>query len=517
MLTINDLSITCRRDLRTIVSHLSLNLGPGERCAVVGEEGNGKSTLLKLLYDPGLVEPYAEYTGSFSFGRDRSGYLSQEVSAEELKMPAADYLRSDAAFRELNGRERALLERMLGLPQGISGAVRPLKSFSGGERVKLRLARVLAAEPDVLLLDEPTNDLDLGTLEWLEDFLSGCEKAVLFVSHDEALLERCSTMVLHLELLRRKTMPRSTVSRLPYGEYVAARSRALERQEQTARKEREEFNAQMERFRRIRQKVEHDQAALTRQDPHSGRLLKKKMHAVQSMGRRFEREREKLTALPEIEEPVFLSFPETASVPRGKRVLGFELPELAAGGRVLARDVRLELFGPEKICIAGPNGAGKTTLLRLIASALAERRDIRAAYMPQDYADTVDLSKTPVELLNRSGDRAEEERVRELLGSLRYTTDEMSRPASGLSGGQRAKLLLASLALSGANVLILDEPTRNLSPLSGPALRRALRAFPGAIISVSHDRKFIFEVCTRAVLLTPDGLVPLTYAQAQNR
>ena len=319
MLTINDLSITCRRDLRTIVSHLSLNLGPGERCAVVGEEGNGKSTLLKLLYDPGLVEPYAEYTGSFSFGRDRSGYLSQEASAEELEMPAADYLSSDAAFRELNGRERALLERTLGLPQGISGAVRPLKSFSGGERVKLRLARVLAAEPDVLLLDEPTNDLDLGTLEWLEDFLSGCEKAVLFVSHDEALLERCSQWCCTSSCCgaKRCRAPQSpacpTANTSP-----RAPARSSARSRRPARSARSSTH-RWSRFRRIRQKVEHDQAALTRQDPHSGRLLKKKMHAVQSMGRRFEREREKLTALPEIEEPVFLSFPETASVPRGKR------------------------------------------------------------------------------------------------------------------------------------------------------------------------------------------------------
>ena len=118
MLTINDLDITCRRDLRTVVSHLSLTLGAGERCAVVGEEGNGKSTLLKLLYDPALVEPYAEYTGSFSFGGDRPGYLPQEADGSELALPAAGYLARSAAFRELNGRERAALERSLGLPAG---------------------------------------------------------------------------------------------------------------------------------------------------------------------------------------------------------------------------------------------------------------------------------------------------------------------------------------------------------------------------------------------------------------
>ena len=403
MLTINDLSITCRRDLRTIVSHLSLNLGPGERGAVVGEEGNGKSTLLKLLYDPALVEPYAEYTGSFSFGGDRPGYLPQEADESELALPAAGYLARSAAFRALNGRERAALERSLGLPAGAFALQRPLCSFSGGERVKLRLARVLAAEPDVLLLDEPTNDLDLSALEWLEDFLLGCGKPALFVSHDEALLERCSTMVLHLELLRRKTLPRSTVSRLPYGEYVAARSRALERQEQTARKEREEFNAQMERFRRIRQQVEHDQAALTRQDPHSGRLLKKKMHAVQSMGRRFEREASEMTALPEVEEAVFLRFAPEDPPPAGKVVLDLNLPELRAGERVLARNLRLFIRGGEKIGIIGGNGAGKTTLIRQMARQLLARRDLKAGYMPQNYGEELPQELTPVEYLAPSG------------------------------------------------------------------------------------------------------------------
>ena len=375
MLQINDLTITCRRDLRTVVEHLNLTLGPGDRCAVIGEEGNGKSTLLRLLCDSSLVEGYAEWSGSFSFGRDRPGYLAQEAAVSELAGRAREFLAASAAFEALTGRERAALAGELGLDIGAFASERPLSSFSGGERVKLRLARVLAEQPDVLLLDEPSNDLDLDALEWLEGWMAGCGLPMLFVSHDEALLERVSTMVLHLELLRRKTAPRATVARLPYGEYVAARSRALSRQEQSARKEREEFDRQLERYRRIRQKVERAQSSVSRQDPHSGRLLKKKMHSVQSMGRRFEREREKLTALPEFEEPVFLSFPSTSAVPRGKAVLELELPELSVPGRTLARDIRLGVYGPEKLCIVGPNGCGKTTLLRLIASELLPRMD----------------------------------------------------------------------------------------------------------------------------------------------
>ena len=190
-------------------------------------------------------------------------------------------------------------------------------------------------------------------------------------------------------------------------------------------------------------------------------------------------------------------------------MLDLVLPRLEAGGRLLARDIELHVAGPERVCILGGNGVGKTTLLRRIAAELLPRRDIRAAYMPQEFGERLDGALSPVELLNRSGSRAEEQRIRALLGSLRYTSLEMERPCSALSGGQRAKLLLASMALKRADVLILDEPTRNLSPLSGPVVREMLRAFGGAVISVSHDRKFISEVSTRAYELGPDGLTEL--------
>ena len=143
---------------------------------------------------------------------------------------------------------------------------------------------------------------------------------------------------------------------------------------------------------------------------------------------------------------------------------------------------------------------------RRIAAGLLERRDIRAAYMPQELGERLDRRENPVELLNRSGSRAEEAKIRAMLGSLRYTSAEMEQPCAELSGGQRAKLLLASMALEGADVLILDEPTRNLSPLSGPVVRELLRSFRGTIISVSHDRKYLAEVCTRVYELREDGL-----------
>lgn len=170
---------------------------------------------------------------------------------------------------------------------------------------------------------------------------------------------------------------------------------------------------------------------ITRQNPHGGQLLKKKMHAVKSLGRRLERES---------------------------------------------------------------------------AQQLLEREDIHAVYMPQNYEDVLEPEKTPVEFICVSGDREELCRIRTFLGSMKFTPDEMDHACRELSGGQKAKLFFIKMLLSGCNVLILDEPTRNFSPLSGPVIRRLLSAFPGAIISISHDRKYIREVCTALYRLSESGL-----------
>ena len=175
----------------------------------------------------------------------------------------------------------------------------------------------------------------------------------------------------------------------------------------------------------------------------------------------------------------------------------------------VVNNIDLELEPGKIYGLIGRNGAGKTTLLRKIADELLNRRDIKAEYMPQNYEDMLDLDVTPVDFLNQSGDKEESTRIRTYLGSLKYTPDEMEHPIRELSGGQKAKVLLLKMSLSGANVLILDEPTRNFSPLSGPVIRKMIKDFKGAVISISHDRKYIDEVCDTRYEMNTNGLKKL--------
>ena len=178
---------------------------------------------------------------------------------------------------------------------------------------------------------------------------------------------------------------------------------------------------------------------------------------------------------------------------------------------VLVDSFSFTLNDGERLALIGEEGNGKSTLLHLIRNTLEKRSDLRVFYMPQDAGDLLDFSLSPVELLSPSGKKEERSRAGILLGSMKFTADEMNHPSAGLSGGQKAKLIFLMMAQSGANVLLLDEPTCNLSPLSGPVIRELLAEYPGCIITVSHDRRLIQEVCTRTVTLTPEGVRPSSF------
>ena len=502
MIQLNDISIFLAANGRTLVDGLSFTLNPGDRTVIIGEEGNGKSTLLKLIYDPALILDHAEYTGSVFRGGHRLGYLKQESEPGEADIPVSRFL--GLPTEELWRTEAYAAEA--GLDPDIVHEERPLSTLSGGERVKLRIVKLLLSEPDMLLLDEPTNDIDLETLEWLEGFINSFDGGVLFVSHDETLIENTAKAVIHIEHIHHKKVARHTVANVPYREYMERRERAFAHQAQVSQFEHEELRKKEERWREIYNKVERDQAGVSRQDPSKGRLLKKKMHSVMSQGRRLEKEREGLTEAPVSEWQIDIGLPPV-SLPRRKEILRFSTEGLfAPDGRRLTEAFTLNVDAGEHVVMIGKNGVGKTTLLRLIERELSKRKDIRPFYMPQNYFDLLDDFDTPVGFLAPGGDKEAVTRARTYLGSVRFTKDEQESRIRELSGGQKAKLLFVKMALEGYNVLLLDEPTRNFSPLSNPVIRNILRDFGGCIIAVSHDRKFISEVATRVLKLDENGL-----------
>jgi len=515
MLQIKNLTITHKKDFRVILQDFSCVLNAGDKAVIVGEEGNGKSTLLKWLYDPELVEDYAEALGERIIDKERMAYLPQELEGEDRGKTLYEFFAREPMFFEQTQKELGSFANRFRVPADFFYGEQKMETLSGGEKVKAQMMRLLMTEPTALLLDEPSNDIDLETLKWLEELIVGWPGTVLFISHDETLIERTANMVIHVEQIRRKTLSRTTIAHVPYRQYRRERASQFEKQEQQALSQRREKKIRDEKLRKIEQSVESKLDNIPRAERGSkkNRLLKKKMKAVKSLEHRFEREDADMIERPEEESAIFFKLGEKGNgIPAGKNVLEFSLDELRTPEeeRILAHNIFLRVRGSEKIVIIGKNGAGKTTLLRMMARELLARKDIHAEYMPQNYEELLNLSVTPVEFLAVSGDKEEDTKIRTFLGALKYTPDEMAHPIAELSGGQKAKVLLLKMSMSGANVLVLDEPTRNFSALSSPVIRKMLAEFPGAIISISHDRKYIAEVCDKVYRLTEGGLVEET-------
>ena len=440
---IKKLTLTHKKDLRVILEDFQLVLNDGDKAVIIGEEGNGKSTLLKWMYDPALTEDYIESTGERIIGKERLGYLPQELPEAEKTKTVYEYFYEKEKFWDQTPKDLAVLARKFGLTEEFFYRDQQMSELSGGEKVKAQMMRLLMEDVTVLLLDEPSNDIDLATLELLEKLIREWEHIVVFISHDETLIENTANMVIHIEQIVRKTKSRYTVAKLPYRTYVEERLQNFERQEQKAQSDRREKALRDEKYRKVYQSVQNALNNCSRQAPSVAKNLKDKMHTVKAMNRRFEKEDARMTEMPEQEEAIYFQLGGAeAAMPAGKTVIEYQL----------------------------------------------------------------DLSMTPVDFLDSTGEKSERTKIRTYLGSLKYTADEMDHPIRELSGGQKAKVLLLKMSLGNANVLILDEPTRNFSPLSGPVIRKMLREFPGAIISISHDRKYIGEVCGKEYLLEKDGL-----------
>ena len=497
MLEIKALTISING--RYLIKNLNLTLNNSDKLAIIGEEGNGKSTLLKSVL--GICE-YAEISGKINLKGNRIGYLEQSISADKLDKSVYEFLFIDETdyYDKINNLYKYL--KLINLTDDI--LKQKIRTLSGGEKVKISILKLLLNEYDILFLDEPTNDLDIETLEWLEKFINSTSKPIIYVSHDETLLANTANMILHLEQIKKQTECRHTLLKIDYDTYVEQRLRKIEKQTQVARSEKRQFTKQHEKLQRIMEKVEYQQNTISRADPHGAKVLKKKMHSLKSQEKKLDET--ELTEVPDVEESISFFF-EDVEIPKTKNIINLNIDELKVSDKVLSKNIKLDVIGNVHLCIIGKNGVGKSTLIKLIYNELKNRNDIKVGYMPQTYDDILNNYEYVLNFISSQGNKEEITKARLLLGNMKFTREEMIGKIKDLSNGSKAKLFLVKLVLDKCNVLILDEPTRNVSPLSNPIIRKVLSEYNGTIISVSHDRKYINEVIDNLYILTTDGLL----------
>lgn len=495
MIEIKDLSIKVND--RYLIKSLTLNLNKNDKLAIIGEEGNGKSTLLKCII--GKCD-YAEITGTINLKNNKVGYLEQNIKEEYKNQKVYNYIFIDDIdyYNKINNFYKYL--EILNLKDNILDKY--MNTLSGGEKIKVAILKLLLNESDVLLLDEPTNDLDIETLLWLENFINKVDIPIIYISHDETLLSKTYNMILHIESLKKKTECKHTLLKIRYDEYVDLRLRIINHQTQIHNFEKKDYQKKEEKLIHQKQKVEFEQNNISRGDPHGGRLLKKKMHNIKSQERKLENI--DITEKPDPEESIYFKF-EEVNIPNNKKILNLNNYNLIINNNNIK--INLEVYGNVHICIIGKNGTGKTTLIRKIYDILKDKTDIKVGYMPQNYNEVLSNYDNVLDYItDNSKNKDEITKVRMYLGNMKFTSEEMTGKINNLSGGSKAKLILMKLVLDKCNVLVLDEPTRNVSPLSNPVIRKVLKDFKGTIISVSHDRKYIEEVANKLYILTNNGL-----------
>ena len=500
MIKINHLTITQNKDLRDLVSDLKITIQDGEKVAIIGEEGNGKSTLLKTL----MGEKLADFSirGEIQSDLQSLAYIPQHLPEELKKKSLQDYFFLDSADLDYSILYR--LAEELHFDSDRFASDQEIGSLSGGEALKVQLIHELAKPFAILFLDEPSNDLDLETVDWLKGQIRKIRQNVIFISHDEDFLSQTADTIIHLRLVKHRKEAETLVEHLDYNRYSAQRKANFARQSQQAANDQRAYDKTMEKHRRVKQNVET--ALRATKDSTAGRLLAKKMKTVLSQEKRFEKEAQSMIQKPLEEEQIQLFFSDIEPLAASKVLVRLENETLSIGERVLAQGLQLTVRGQEKIGIIGPNGVGKSTLLAKLQRLLNNKREISLGFMPQDYQETLQLDLSPVKFLSQTGHKEEVQKIQSFLASLNFSYPEMHHQIRSLSGGQQGKLLLLNLVLRKPNFLLLDEPTRNFSPTAQPEIRKLFASYPCGLVTVSHDQRFLKEVCRSIYRLTENGL-----------
>ncbi len=510
---------------RTLFEDVSLQLNTGCRYGLVGANGSGKTTLLRIL--AGDEEASA---GSARLARGaRLGVLRQdrflddeaiildlamrgdtvvwEALAEQKRIAAEGHpdpgrvadLEDRIAHHDgytLEARASAVLEG-LGIP--VAGQRAPLRTLSGGFKLRVLLAEVLVSGAQVLLLDEPTNHLDILSIRWLEKFLAGYNGCAIIISHDQRFLDNVSTHILDIDYRTLTLYPGN------YSQF------AVEKQAVRERKETQNQRAQ-EEIARKRAFVERFGAKATKASQAQSRLKQIEKIEVETL---VESSRRSPTLRFDINRP------------SGRDVLAIENIDKAYGDKKVLTDVSLVVRRGERVAIIGPNGLGKSTLVKIAAGTLAADRgavrwghETQVGYFPQDHREVLDdPGTTPLERLWSLIPAETTTYVRGQLGRVLFSGEDVEKKVGSLSGGESARLIFALLAVHKPNVLLLDEPTNHLDLEAIEALVTALKAFPGTVLFVSHDRWFVSELGTRIIELHPGGLrdFPGTYPEYVER
>ncbi len=495
---------------QVVLDGATFRVAEGQRLALVGPNGAGKTTILRIL--AGEESPDG---GELRRRRGlQVGYLPQEIVlgsdlpllayvedvAEDVRALETEIREIEAAmargepgpgvlerygvlqtrFEHLGGyRLRARAERILhGLGFRQADLERPVRSLSGGWRMRAAMARILLREPDLVLLDEPTNHLDIVSLEWLEGYLRESPSAFLMVSHDVAFLDRVVDGVLALEGGAVVSSPGG------YSRYEAER-RQREEQARAAYESYLRRRAQAERFiERFRYKAS-------------------KARQVQSRIRQLEKEEPPPPPPP---RPAGLTFAFPQPPRSGRTVVELEAVEAGYGDTPVYRDLWFRLDRGEKVALIGPNGAGKSTLLKLLAGELAPTRgrvryghNVTVGYFAQHHLEQLRPGRTVLDEILRLPTVAGELEARTLLGAFLFSADAVEKRIEVLSGGEKSRLVLARLLAAPGNLLLLDEPTNHLDIQACGVLKEALAAFTGTVCLITHDRDLINRIATRVV------------------
>ena len=480
LLTLTDIALTFGG--APLFSGASLSVGAGERVGVVGRNGSGKSTMLKIA--AGLVE--ADSGVRFAQPGAKIAYLPQEPDLSAYPTLGA-YVAAD-----LDEHEHYLADIAM---EGLEvRADAPTDGASGGERRRAALARLLAGEPDLMLLDEPTNHLDITAIEWLEDYLSSTRTGYVLISHDRALMRKLTRVTLWVD--------RGVVRRLDegFGGFEAWRDKVLEEEEAGRHKLDRLIKAE------ARWAVEGISARRTRNQGRVRRLA----------DLRAERSAQIMRA-----GPAAMALDSGAT--SGKIVIEAKGIAKSYEGRAVVRDFSIRIARGDRVAFIGPNGAGKTTLLKMLTGEIApdagtvkQGSNLAMAVFDQNR-DRLDLDKSLWETLTGAAElgvsgkndqimvRGRPKHVVAYLKDFLFDERQARGPVRALSGGERARLLLSRIMARESNLLVLDEPTNDLDVETLDLLQELLAEFDGTVLLVSHDRDFIDRVATSVIASAGDG------------